>query len=297
MSVRIMDLLFKLHILNHFLSKLDLSIDCCICSERCSVLAAEFGTSTFQCKQCMEYFPSARQLCAHSVIHIPHAAAAAAAMSGGSVSGGTKRSMPTNENHNSFAAAVMNETMSQPHNKYHSSDQQSRRKYSCPECNFTSDLMTKVSQHMIMHSEMRPHECQLCNKRFKRRYHLDRHLGEVHMGGSRLSQQHHNQQQQQQNNNASSTGGQNMSSNSTLQQVPGGGGISTEASIKRESPIALLNRGVQPQSTAFTSTAAHNTLSMLPPSEIFIQAANKSTADRFAVPQFLSPLVSHSSST
>ena len=64
---------------------------------KCNSIANEFGTSTFQCKQCMEVFSNARQLCAHAVAHIPPAPRAPNNQNGGGNNLNTNPVMPGNK--------------------------------------------------------------------------------------------------------------------------------------------------------------------------------------------------------
>ena len=311
-----------------------------ICSSesiKCNSIAAEFGTSTYQCKQCMEVFSSARQLCAHAVAHIPHAPRNSSSNDrsnhNNSAAGVPRNKSPISQVVNTVSNHLFqsNENLSslQPIYNPNSANSKNKKKYSCPECNFTSDLMARVSQHMILHSGMRPHECQLCNKRFKRRYHLDRHLGEVHMGGSRIAAQqpatttnlasctsstvannsNATQQQHQQLDSQNSRNQQQQQQCASQKNSP------ARAPVISPNPALMAAGGtrapIEPRLTpSHFVSAANNRLTLLPPpNEVFaLQAAtnvglginsqvNNSVAnqvERFAVPHFLTPLMANS---
>lgn len=48
--------------------------------------------------------------------------------------------------------------------------------YSCPECNARCPDKGTLARHMYTHTGLKPYECERCNIKFSRKYHLDRHV-------------------------------------------------------------------------------------------------------------------------
>lgn len=48
--------------------------------------------------------------------------------------------------------------------------------YSCPECNARCPDKGTLARHMYTHTGLKPYECDRCNIKFSRKYHLDRHV-------------------------------------------------------------------------------------------------------------------------
>lgn len=48
--------------------------------------------------------------------------------------------------------------------------------YQCVECHHYFNTKDSLIEHMAIHPLTQPYSCKVCNKKFTRRYHLDRHL-------------------------------------------------------------------------------------------------------------------------
>ncbi|KAJ1521147.1 hypothetical protein ONE63_002842 [Megalurothrips usitatus] len=48
--------------------------------------------------------------------------------------------------------------------------------YACPECNARCPDKGTLARHMYTHTGLKPYECERCNIKFSRKYHLDRHV-------------------------------------------------------------------------------------------------------------------------
>ncbi|XP_031639051.1 zinc finger protein 132-like [Contarinia nasturtii] len=50
------------------------------------------------------------------------------------------------------------------------------RQYQCIVCKYTTDQLSSLKKHMLIHSSEKPFQCRVCSKAFKRKYHFCQHL-------------------------------------------------------------------------------------------------------------------------
>ncbi|XP_067126058.1 zinc finger protein 22-like [Centruroides vittatus] len=55
-----------------------------------------------------------------------------------------------------------------------------KKVYKCDECGRDFRWSSALTNHLISHGNTRPFSCDICKKTFKRKYHLNRHMREVH---------------------------------------------------------------------------------------------------------------------
>lgn len=53
--------------------------------------------------------------------------------------------------------------------------------YTCFLCGTVLKTKRNYQRHMVMHSSVRPHHCNFCDKSFKRQDHLKKHTDSVHL--------------------------------------------------------------------------------------------------------------------
>lgn len=60
--------------------------------------------------------------------------------------------------------------------------------FPCPICSKVFKFKSLLASHSVIHTEIKPHSCEFCNRCFRRLSHLKRHCEVVHANGARLPQ-------------------------------------------------------------------------------------------------------------
>lgn len=58
--------------------------------------------------------------------------------------------------------------------------QEENEPYICPHCQKTFSFLCHYKRHLVIHSQDRPHKCELCASCFKRKDHLWDHVRRRH---------------------------------------------------------------------------------------------------------------------
>ena len=59
-------------------------------------------------------------------------------------------------------------------------DHDGKKTFKCPTCDKAFSVMKDMKRHSFIHTNIRPHECNACDLKFKRRVHLKTHLKTIH---------------------------------------------------------------------------------------------------------------------